>query len=621
MPMPTPMRPPGPPPAARREPVRSAQAAPPPAGGARLGRAAAALALTALLAACGGGGGSAAPAEPPAATPPPAASPPPAPAVQRPASRNEAMRFLTQATFGPTEADIARLTDIGYAAWIDEQFARPASGHRSHWESRDAALRAAGSRSGTDQVTEAFWKNALTGEDQLRQRVAFAWSQIFVISMEDGAVGNNPRAAAAWMDLLATEGLGDYRTLLESVSRHPMMGVYLSHLRNQKANAATGRVPDENYAREVMQLFSIGLVALEEDGSVRTAGGQPVETYGPDDVSGLARVFTGWSWSCPSWPDNGCFSRGVVDGASDPDRTFKPMLGYPQYHSTEEKSFLGVTVPAQSVGEPAASLAAALDRLAAHPNVGPFIGRQLIQRLVTSNPSPAYVRDVSRVWANNGSGQRGDLRAVVKAILMHPEARQMSDTSGKLREPVLRLAAFLRAFGHTSDSGAFRVGNTDNPATALGQTPLRAPSVFNYWRPGYTAPGTQSAAAGLVAPELQVVHETSVAGYVNYMRDAVSRGVGATNGTIGGVVLNRRDLQADWSAELALAAEPAALVDHVAARLLYTALPAALRDEIVGAVGSIALSGSASAIETARRNRVNTALLLVLASPEFQVQR
>ena len=531
------------------------------------------------------------------------------------------MRFLTQATFGPTEADIARLTDIGYAAWIDEQFARPASAHRLHWESRDAALRAAGSRSGTDQVTEAFWKNALTGEDQLRQRVAFAWSQIFVISMEDGAVGNNPRAAAAWMDLLATEGLGDYRTLLESVSRHPMMGVYLSHLRNQKANAATGRVPDENYAREVMQLFSIGLVALEEDGSVRTAGGQPVETYGPDDVSGLARVFTGWSWSCPSWPDNGCFSRGVVDGASDPDRTFKPMLGYPQYHSTEEKSFLGVTVPAQSVGDPSASLAAALDRLAAHPNVGPFIGRQLIQRLVTSNPSPAYVRDVSRVWANNGSGQRGDLRAVVKAILMHPEARQMSDTSGKLREPVLRLAAFLRAFGHTSDSGAFRVGNTDNPATALGQTPLRAPSVFNYWRPGYTAPGTQSAAAGLVAPELQVVHETSVAGYVNYMRDAVSRGVGATNGTIGGVVLNRRDLQADWSAELALAAEPAALVDHVAARLLYTALPAALRDEIVGAVGSIALSGSASAIETARRNRVNTALLLVLASPEFQVQR
>jgi uncharacterized protein (DUF1800 family) len=595
----------------------------PPTAARRLARAAATLALTALLAACGGGGGgSAGGTEPPvAAPPPPATTPPPAPVVERPATRSQAMRFLTQATFGPTEADIARLTAIGYAAWIDEQFARPASGHRVHWESRDAALRAAGGRSGTDQVTEAFWKHALTGDDQLRQRVAFAWSQIFVISMEDGSVGNNPRAAAAWMDLLATEGLGDYRTLLEGVSRHPMMGVYLSHLRNQKANATTGRVPDENYAREVMQLFSIGLVALEEDGSVRAAGGQPVETYGPDDVSGLARVFTGWSWACPSWPDNGCFSRGTVDGASDPDRTFKPMLGYPQYHSPEEKRFLGVTVPAQTVADPAASLAVALDRLAAHPNVGPFIGRQLIQRLVTSNPSPAYVRAVSRVWADNGSGRRGDLRAVVKAILMHPEARQMSDTSGKLREPVLRLAAFLRAFGHTSDSGAFRVGNTDNPANALGQTPLRAPSVFNFWRPGYAAPGTQSAAAGLVAPELQVVHETSVAGYVNYMRDAVSRGVGATNGTIAGVVLNRRDLQADYSAELALAAEPAALVDRVADKLLYEPLPAALRDEIVAAVGSIALSGSASAIETARRNRVNTALLLVLASPEYQVQR
>ncbi len=531
------------------------------------------------------------------------------------------MRFLTQASFGPTEACIERLTTLGYAAWIDEQLAAPASGHRAHWEQRDTQLRGSGSRAGTDQVVEAFWKHALSGNDQLRQRVAFALSQIFVISMLDDNVASEPRAVAAWMDLLATEGLGSYRQLLEGVSRHPVMGSYLSHLRNQKANPATGRVPDENYAREVMQLFSIGLVELNEDGSTRLVGGAPVETYGSDDVSGMAKVFTGWSWSCPAWPDNACFLRGLVGGSGDLDRAFKPMLGYAQFHSTEEKRFLGTSIAAQTTADPAASLGVALDRLAAHPNVAPFIGRQLIQRLVTSNPSPAYVRDVSRVWADNGSGQRGDLKAVVKAILMHAEARQQSDTSGKLREPVLRLAAFLRAFDHGSDSGAFRVGVTDSAASALGQTPLRAPSVFNFWRPGYVAPGTHAAARGLVAPELQAVHETSVAGYVNYMRDAITLGVGSLNGTVDGVVRNRRDLQAGYADELALAGDPAALVDRVLGKLLYVTPPAALRDEIVGAVQSIALPASGSGVETARRQRVGTALLLAVASPEYQVQR
>jgi uncharacterized protein (DUF1800 family) len=432
-------------------------------------------------------------------------------------------------------------------------------------------------------------------------------------------VGDNPRAVAAWLDMLGEQGLGNYRQLLESVSRHPMMGVYLSHLRNQKANTRTGRVPDENYAREVMQLFSIGLVQLNEDGTPRQVGGSTVDTYDSNDIGSMAQVFTGWSWSCPDWPDNGCFSQGSVGGVSDPDRSFKPMLAYPQYHSTDEKRFLGVTVERQTTADPAASLRAALDALANHPNVGPFIGRQLIQRLVTSNPSPGYVRDISRVWANNGRGERGDLKAVVRAILLHPEARAAaSDTSGKLREPVLRLAAFLRAFDYRSDTGWWRVGNTDNPATSLGQTPMRSPSVFNFYRPGYVAPGTASAARGLAAPELQIAHETSAAGIVNYLRDAVAQGVGASN-TIGGVT--RRDIQADLSAELALATDAAALTDRVLARLLpHMAPPAELRSEIVAAVGAIAIPTSGSTA-TALRNRVNAALLLTLVSPEFQVQR
>ena len=575
--------------------------------------------LAAVLSACGGGGGGGDPA-PVTPTPPPVA--------EKPATRAEAARFLTQATFGPADTDIDRVMAIGYAPWIDEQFALPATSHRSYFDGRDAEIKAASATSsaGQDQVFETFWKQALTGPDQLRQRSVFALSQIFVISMADDAVANTPRAVAAWLDMLGSDGLSTYRQALESVSRHPMMGLYLSHLRNQKADARTGRVPDENYAREVMQLFSIGLVELNEDGSARTTAGSPTDTYTPADISGMARVFTGWSWACPDWPDNSCFSSGVNNGISDPDRSFKPMLGYPQYHSTEEKRFLGAVIPVQTTANPVASLGTALDTLANHANVGPFIGRQLIQRLVTSNPSPIYVRDVARVFANNGAGVRGDMKAVIKAVLMHAEARTMSDTSGKVREPVLRLSAFMRAFPHASDTGWYRVGNTDSPATSLGQTPMRSPSVFNFYRPGYVNPGSTAAARNLVTPEMQIAHETSAAGYVNYMRDNVGSGVGASNATVNGVVRNRRDLQADYSAELALAGDAAALTDRLLGKLLY-ASNTALRTEIVNAVGLIVIpalnagGSNQAAIDTAKRNRVNAAILLALVAPEFMVQQ
>ena len=579
-------------------------------------RATGALLLSLTLAACGGGGGDSAGGT----TPPPVV-------VEKPATRNEAARFLTQATFGPRDADITRVMDIGYAAWIDEQLALPATSHRSHFEARDAEIKAANATSsaGQDQVFESFWKQAASGNDQLRQRSSFALSQIFVVSLVDSGVANDPRAVAAWMDMLGDKGLTTYRDLLEAVSRHPVMGIYLSHLRNQKANNTTGRVPDENYAREVMQLFSLGLVELNEDGSARTVNAAKVDTYAPADIAGLARVFTGWSYACPSWPDNSCFSSGSANGQSDPDRGFKAMLGYPQYHSTEEKKFLSTTIAVQTTSDPVASLRVALDALANHANVGPFIGKQIIQRLVTSNPSATYVRDVARVFANNGSGGRGDMKAVIKAVLMHAEARAQSDTSGKVREPVLRLAAFMRAFGARSDTGYFKVGNTDNPGTQLGQTPMRSPSVFNFYRPGYVAPGTTSAARSLVSPEMQIAHETSAAGYVNYMRDNVSTGVGQTNTTVNGVVLNRRDIQPDFTAELAVAADAATLVDQVLGKLTYGNTTTALRTEIVNAVGLISLPAltptNQAAVDAAKRTRVNAAVLLVLASPEFAVQK
>jgi uncharacterized protein (DUF1800 family) len=549
-----------------------------------------------------------------------------------PASVLEAKRFLAQASFGPDDDNLALLQTIGYSAWIDRQFALQPSSFRARWEEADAALRKENPALGasTSEVLGVFWERALTAPDQLRLRVAYALSQIFVLSFADGEVQAQPRALAAWMDMLSTDGLTTYRQLLEGVARHPLMGHYLSHLRNQKEDSGTGRVPDENFAREVMQLFSIGVVKLNLDGSPQLLDGQPQETYAAADVSGMARVFTGWSYACPGYPSYNCFyygGTGGVDNAIDPDREFKPMLGYPSFHTLEAKTFLGVTIPQQSRADPPGDLKRALDTLDAHPNVAPFIGRQLIQRLVTSNPSPAYVAAISAVWANNGAGVRGDIKAVVKAILTHPEARQTSRASGKLREPVLRLAAFLRAFPHSSDTGNWRVGETDDAGTQLGQTPLRAPSVFNFYRPGYVPPNSQTAGLGLVAPEMQLLSETSASGWVNFMSDNLVNGIGSYNPVLSGLSYNRRDLQRSWVRELALADKPADLVDLAIDKLLYGQAGRALRNEINEAVAGIALpplaadGSNAAEVEQARRNRVYTALLLVVASPEFLVQK
>lgn len=549
-----------------------------------------------------------------------------------PPSRAEAARFLTQASFGPTPTEIDRVMALGYRGWIEDQFARPASSHRAFWEAQDAAVKAANpgdpdASVGAEGIYNSFWRHALTAEDQLRQRTAFALSQIFVISLQDNNVGDQPRAVAHYMDMLGEQGFGNYRSLLESVSLHPVMGTYLTSIRNRKADPRTGRVPDENYAREVMQLFSVGLHQLNADGSVKQAGGVPLETYGPTDIAGLAKVFTGWSWACADL-SNTCFGNGSLNGVSDPERWTKPMVGYPQYHATEEKSFLGTTIAAQGTADPSASLKAALDALHAHPNVGPFIGKQLIQRLVTSNPSPAYVQAVAAAFDNNGAGVRGDMKAVIRAVLLHPEARATSDRSGKVREPVLRLSALLRAFGYASDSGNFRIGNTDNAGNSLGQTAMRSPTVFNFYRPGYVAPGSQAAAAGLVAPEMALAHETSAAGYVNYIRDGINAGFGASaTVTVNGAQVNRRDLQPSFTAELALSDKPADLVQLVADKLMPGGMPDLLKTEIVNAVGAITIptlnntGSNQNQIDTAKRTRVRAAVFLTMVSPEFQVQK
>lgn len=583
------------------------------------------LALAGLLGAaligCGGGGGGGDTASATPSTPSTPSTPTP-PVIAKPSSRDEAMRFLMQASFGPTEASIAAVMDMGYEPWLDEQLAKPASAHRLNWDAADAAIKSAApaNSAGTREVLDSFYKVAITGEDQLRQRVAYALSQIMVISMAQDNVANQPRSVASYMDVLSAHAFGNYRDLLEQVARHPAMGLYLSHLKNQKEDAKTGRVPDENFAREVMQLFSIGLIELNADGSPKLEAGVPKPSYGAEDISGMAKVFTGFSWDGADTAD-GRFWGWCPDYCAA-DRLIKPMQGYSQFHSISEKRFLGKVLAAQDKADPAASLKLGLDTLASHANVGPFIGRQMIQRLVTSNPSPAYVARVSKAFG------AGDMKAMVKAVLLDAEARDVAlagqPSYGKLQEPVLRLTGALRALGASSDSGAWLIGSTDDPSTQLGQSPMRSPSVFNFYRPGFVLPGSETGAAKLTMPELQLVHETSVAGYANYIKNGVASGFGQRGLDF---KATRNDVQFDLTALLALAPKPADLVEQVCKQLLGARANAALKGEMVAAVESVkldALKADASnqkTVDDQTRNRAKLAVYLALVSPEYLVQK
>ena len=542
-------------------------------------------------------------------------------------TRADAFRLLTQASFGPTEAELTRTMALGAAGWVDEQLAMApkANVHLARWDADDAAAKARNAKdtAGAPSVVSSFYKQALMSDDQLRQRVAFALSEIFVVSLADLA-SERARAVASWNDMLARDAFGNFRTLLQDVSMHPAMGLYLSHLKNRKEDPLLGRVPDQNFAREVMQLFTIGLVQLNPDGSPKLdAHGATIDTYGIADIEGLSSVFTGFSWYGPD-----TLNSRFAGSSQDPARLVKPMQGYPQYHSVLEKRFLGATVAAQGAPDPSASLKVALDTLFAHPNVGPFIARRLIQRLVTSAPTPAYVGRVAAVFNNNGSGVRGDLKAVVRAILLDDEARSSTVAAGsqfgKVKEPVLRLTAFLRAFGVKSDSGQVLMTYTDDPGTALAQTPLRAASVFNFWRPGYVPPGGEAASLGMTLPEMQLTDESSVAGYANYMLLAVPKGVGQ-RGLDGKAA--RPDLQPNYSVLAPLATDPAGLVDKAGSLLLSDGVNAGLRSELVTAVSSITIpalkpDGSNKAlVDKAKANRVWAATAMLLLSPEFIVQK
>jgi uncharacterized protein (DUF1800 family) len=551
-----------------------------------------------LLAACGGGGTTAPP--PPTESPTQVA----APAVR---DRADAARFLHQATFGPNSAAIDEVVSQGFDAWFEAQTKAPMTRHQSRVPAYDDFLTPL--LVGRYPLNTSFWQAAATAQDQWRQRVAYAYSQIFVISINDMAVLRFPRGVAAFHDTLAANAFGNFRELIEGVALHPMMGLYLSHLANRKEDAAIGRIPDENFAREVMQLFSIGLVQLNPDGTPKLgANGQPLETYSNDDVIGLARVFTGFSFAAPE-PDEVYFENALFPAKADPERDIKPMRSYPQHHSASEKRFLGTAVPANAT--PEQSVKAALDALANHPNVGPFLGKQMIQKLVTSNPSPAYVARVSRVFNDNGRGVRGDLRAMLQAILTDPEARNAPTAadaeSGKVREPLLRVTAWMRAFDAKTRSNAWAWYFGGDTIDNIGQEPFAPPSVFGWFRPGYVPPGSGIAKAGKVAPEMQITGETTVAAYANLVQ-AMASGIPRNLATL--------DIYSDYTAEIALADRPQALIDHLNVLLTGGTLSQPTRETMLEAIESVA-QGSYDW----QNNRARLAVHFALLAPEFIVQQ
>ncbi|MEM7666718.1 MAG: DUF1800 family protein [Pseudomonadota bacterium] len=536
------------------------------------------------------------------------------------AENKAAARTILHASLFASTSTIADFKRSGRGRWLNKQMRSSSGDEAEEFFSRE----------GFDEVNSSqhwrrdyyfdhmIWSDLMAGGSAVRKRMAIALSEIFVVSL-NGLDMSWPAQAVGWYwDTLKRHAFGNYRELIEEIALSPAMGVFLDTRGNQHSDPTSGRVPDENFARELLQLFSIGLYELEADGQPRLRGGRPIETYSNEDVEGLARVFTGYDLDytdvefqphplgrrrSPIPSPKVVRQRMTVDPAK-----WWPAAGT-SLHSLEEKSFLGATIPPGT--GPEDSLQIALDVIFNHPNVGPFISKQLIQRLVTSNPSPGYVWRVARRFNNNGKGVRGDLGAVFRAIIRDKEANATSTlvdpSAGKLREPMLRYAQWGRTFGARSPSGQWEMRDLSEIGL-LNQAPFRSPSVFNFFRPGYVPPTTQAAANDLVVPEFQIVNESSVAAYLNFMRGAVE-----------GEAYWSGDVSASYSNETAIAHEPTKLLDHLDLILTAGQLSDFVRGRILESIEAVGLPPEDD--DEARLLRAQVGVLLTMLSNDYLVQR
>ena len=547
-------------------------------------------------------------------------------ATARPASNEAAVRFLLQAQFSASDYDIGNLLQKSYGSWLQEQIDAPATTTGFDWlntRGYNAISNDTNYYDNTYPGDYMIWNQLMTSSDAVRKRMALALSEYFVVSLYGVEFNWRSHAMAAWWDMLVANTFGNFRKLLEDVTLNAAMGYYLNTKGNLKEDVARGRVPDENYGREVMQLFTIGLYQLNIDGTEqRDAEGKKLESYTQNDISNIARVFTGWDFDQSQNVD----TIEPVKNRKIPNTAFTrlPMRINAANHSTLAATFLGTTVPANTDGPTALKIT--LDALFNHPNVGPFFGKQMIQRLVTSNPSQAYVARVATAFNDNGAGVRGDLKAVFTAILLDEEARSPVGLTqanfGKLREPMLRMVQWGRSFGLISAQGSWKMGDLSNPANQLGQSPLRSLSVFNFFRPGYVPPSSAMSNTQTLAPEFQLVNESSVGGYLNYMQNVIRNGIyvnapnvpnSASNTT------NGYDITPAYSAELALVMDTTALVARLNLLLCAGQLSSANQALIISAINTIALTASSN--DSARRNRVAAAVLMVMASSDYLIQK
>lgn len=525
---------------------------------------------------------------------------PPADAASR---TRDALRFLNQATFGATREDLAQVQSIGYAAFLDRQFAYPRTGYNGfnyliaaapddcrHSASYPNSPKSLCFRDNYSlfELQRQFFVNAMTGHDQLRQRVAFALSQIFVVSGTDV-----PHAAgmASYQNMLLDHAFGNYRDLFEAVTLHPVMGAYLDMVNNAKTSGS--RQANENYARECLQLFSIGMQQLNRDGTVRLdANGTPVAAYDQESVGALARAFTGWTYA----PADGAVSKWT-----NPTNFVDTMVSIDAQHDTSGKTlFDGVILPAGQTAQQ--DLQAAIDAIVAHPNVGPFIATRLIQHLVTSNPTPAYVARVAAAFDDDGAGVRGDLRAVVRTILLDPEARGAHEDEydfGRLKDPALFMTGFLRALGGRSDGIYLRA-----EASAMGQNIFTPPSVFSYYSPANVIAGTE-----LLGPEFGIYDSNRALRRVEFVYQMLYAGGAKPQAT----VTQATGTSVDLTKIAALAGATAPLLDELDVRLMNARLSDPARQAVSKALESL------SAGDAAERARMAAYLLAI--SPQYQVQR
>jgi len=547
------------------------------------------LSVLFLLAGCGGGSGTEALySKEPASAPALPASEVANAVVDGPLSPFEAYRLLEQGTFGPTLDDILIAGEEGPESWINQQMQMPAT-------YLSEGLRKANSDRWNEYVN-VWWRHAIQADDQLRQRVAFALSQILVVSAQ-GGLGEEQFGLANYYDILLRNAFGNYRDLLEEITLNPVMGEYLSMKGNRKPEPSENIRSDENYARELLQLFSIGQVLLDEDGTPQLDDDAvPLPAYDQSTIEDFARVFTGWHFANAEdfrWPKNKDY--------------ISPMVAWPEYHDSDTKTLLdGVTLPAGQSAQ--ADLDAALDNIFNNPNVAPFISKQLIQRLITSNPSPGYVRDVAEVFNRNAAGERGSLGSVVKAILMHQEAREghldNPDSFGKLKEPLLRVTQLWRAFEPETIHYDFNYGWVGNE---LGQSPMNSPSVFNFFRPDFSQPG-EIRELGMVSPEFEILDESSIITATNRMlantlwSHNYKNDADATRITI------------DISREMVLETDPELFLDHLDLLLLGGRMSPELRSETQLMMDQRNYNGGAS-------QRVVEAIFLIASSPEAAIQQ